>query len=55
MTWHFIHPFNLILVGLIVFPSPRWLQDRMVLTEPLVSRSLINFISRGFESFANKK
>jgi hypothetical protein len=31
------------------------LQDRMVLTEPLVSRSLITFIFEGFESFANKK
>ena len=51
----FIHPFTLIPLGLVASPRLGRLQDRMVLTEPLFIYSLINFLSRYFKSFANKK
>jgi hypothetical protein len=44
--------FNLIPMGLIAFPSLRWLQDRTVLTELPIIYSLINLLSGGFMNFA---
>jgi hypothetical protein len=41
-------------MGLIAFPSLRWLQDRVVLTELPTIHSLINLLSRGFMSFAKR-
>jgi hypothetical protein len=46
--WHFIHPFTLILVGLVAFPRLGQFEDRPVLTKPLFIYSLINFLSGGF-------
>jgi hypothetical protein len=43
--------FNLISVGLIAFPSLRWLQDRTVLTELPIIYSLINLLSGRFYEF----
>jgi hypothetical protein len=39
-------------MGLIVFSSLGWLQDRTVLTELPIIYSLINLLSGGFMSFA---
>ena len=44
ISQHFIHPFSLIPVGLII----GWLQDRTVFTELLIIHPLINFLSGGF-------
>jgi hypothetical protein len=39
-------------MGLIAFPSLRWLQDRTVLIELPIIHSLINLLSGDFMSFA---
>ena len=54
ISWHSIHPFNLILVGLTTFPSLRWLQDRTVLTESPIIHSSINHLSGGFMNFVKQ-
>ena len=54
ISQHFIHPFSLIPVGLIAFPSLGWLQDRTVFTELLIIHPLINHLSGGFMNFVKQ-